>query len=381
MTSKPKVLVAAANRGFGGAERHIVDLTTSLSSQYSFTVLSPRKAGLKELTQTMFGGVTFAHRFVEFSSTIGFFRLLWRLLRSGRFSLLHLHGPRAIILGRIAVLVAKHCGSLTPPVVSTTHGELPLNLRLRRLYQCFYYSQAARDAKVIAVSRATRRELILAGVSENTVTVIQNETVSGSETPAPPVQLVNGKVPVFAFVGRFVLEKGIDVLIDALTQIRQAWGECPQVHLFGDGPLLRQSMARADSLSLDGLQFHGLIYPAKMSSFYRTFDVLLMPSRTEGLPYALLEALAAGRAIVAADVGGIPEVFDGTRGGTLITPDDPSALASAITDYIGSPHLVLKHQRESWALSRELFKGEITQKVDKVYQDTLDDAAPRKQKR
>lgn len=131
------------------------------------------------------------------------------------------------------------------------------------------------------------------------------------------------------YVGNLYLSKGPGVLLDALA-ILKAGGTRVEADLVGggaDGPALR---ARAAELGLDRVvHFRGRVDPDALPAWYRSSDLIALPSDSEGIPNVLREATACGIPWVASRVGGIPEIADPAVD-RLVPPRDPRALASAI---------------------------------------------------
>jgi glycosyltransferase involved in cell wall biosynthesis len=105
--------------------------------------------------------------------------------------------------------------------------------------------------------------------------------------------------------------------------------------VFGDGPERESLRAQASARGVGNrITWHGVVCEA--ASFFRAFDVLVLSSRTEGCPIVLFEAMAAGVPIVAANVGGVPDVLS-PKEARLVPPEDPAALAEAIRDVYRDP--------------------------------------------
>ena len=130
-----------------------------------------------------------------------------------------------------------------------------------------------------------------------------------------------------------VRRKGIDVLLDALARL-----SCPPALLVaGEGEERPALEARASALGLAGVRFLG--QRADKGDLLAACDVLVLPSRQEGLGVAALEAMAAGRAVVASDVGGLGQaVVEGVTG-LLVPPGDAAALAEAVARLARDPAL------------------------------------------
>jgi glycosyltransferase involved in cell wall biosynthesis len=152
--------------------------------------------------------------------------------------------------------------------------------------------------------------------------------------PAEPTRLL--------CIARLIPKKGHALLLRAMaTLVRRSWQL--ELGLVGDGPLAAELRAQVRALGLDGrVQFHGPQPAAATQELLRAADVLVLASRVaadgdrDGLPVALVEAMAAGVPVVATRVAGIPELVDEATG-WLAAPDDADALAAAIADALEEP--------------------------------------------
>ncbi|MGH2443898.1 MAG: glycosyltransferase [Chloroflexota bacterium] len=144
------------------------------------------------------------------------------------------------------------------------------------------------------------------------------------------------------YVGRLTGEKGVDVLLRALNIVVQTHS---QVHLkiIGDGIERDTLLALVDELELQQhVTFVRYVHdPTRLRELYLDAGIVVLPSRTEGVPAVALEAMAFGRAVVATRVGGLPSVIKDRETGLLVPPDDPAALASAIERLISNPDVAL----------------------------------------
>jgi glycosyltransferase involved in cell wall biosynthesis len=130
-------------------------------------------------------------------------------------------------------------------------------------------------------------------------------------------------------------EKGHDVLLDAAAILRQRF---PKVRfdIVGDGPERDRLIGRSAELGLSGIvSFLG--HRDDVPALLAGAGIFVLPSRSEAFPNALLEAMAAGLAIVATRVGGIPELIDDEQTGLLVPPDRPGALADRIGRLLAQP--------------------------------------------
>ncbi|EHJ48103.1 glycosyl transferase group 1 [Solidesulfovibrio carbinoliphilus subsp. oakridgensis] len=196
----------------------------------------------------------------------------------------------------------------------------------------FLWRQAAH---VVANSRGLAA-LARTSAGQTPIAMIPNGVDTALFTPASelsregPVRLV--------FVGRLVRQKGLDVLLDALARLPET--ACFELSIVGDGPLRRELAERARRLGLgDRVRFAGWVGRADMPELLREADAFVFPSRDEGMPNAVLEAMAAGLAVAATRIAGNEELVEDGRTGFLVPPDDPAALASVLTRLIGDRNL------------------------------------------
>jgi glycosyltransferase involved in cell wall biosynthesis len=141
--------------------------------------------------------------------------------------------------------------------------------------------------------------------------------------------------PLIAIVGRLVTVKNHALFLRA-AQIVSRQMPHARFAIVGDGDLRDWLEAQVDALSLrDQVVFTG--WQKDVSAVYADSDVLAITSVNEGTPFSVIEAIAAGCPVVATAVGGLPDLLEGGALGTLIAPDDESALAAALIAAITSP--------------------------------------------
>jgi len=152
---------------------------------------------------------------------------------------------------------------------------------------------------------------------------------------------LNGRTPV----------KRVDVLLKALPYVIQR--HHAELNIIGTGPRLDEYVTLVRSLGIgDQVHFLGHVDHSRMPAHYATADLFVLPSRMESFPLVLVEAMACGLPVVATRVGGIPEVVEEGVTGLLVLPDDPQALAEAISCLLDDP----EKMREMGAKGRERAK-------------------------
>lgn len=226
-------------------------------------------------------------------------------------------------LGRAGVVVRLSGGD---PV-----GDLS---RLRRLkLSHLFVPLIKRLDRFIVVSRKMRDELIAAGFDASRIVLIPNgvETDSfaaSSQRAAQTFQLRDPARRTVLSVARLSAEKGLDVLLEAWKQVVSQTSAARLV-LVGDGPERGALERQARESALSGsLVFAGQVRDVR--PFLQHGDLFVLPSRSEGLPNALLQAMSVGLPCIASRVGGVQELITDGVNGRLVEPEDPRALAEAL---------------------------------------------------
>ena len=239
----------------------------------------------------------------------------------------HGHGAKGGAYARLAFASKRAIRVYTPHGGSLLYrpnallGLLYLrleNILMRRgdlfLFESTYSSNVFRDK--IGTPRGIVR-VVHNGIDENDFALVE---------PAPDATDI-------VFVGEFRPGKGIDVLIEAIGSMHRA-GRRISATIVGNGP--EEGALRAQAARL-GLAGHIRFVPAMPARRAFAFGrLMLVPSRSESLPYIVLEAVGAGIPLIATRVGGIPEIY-GPQTDCLVPSDDPAALATAIAAALDNP--------------------------------------------
>lgn len=261
-------------------------------------------------------------------------------LRQDRPRLVHTHGYKAGILGRLA---ARLVGI---PCVSTFHagerGPFPVSLYqgLDALTACL--------ASRIAVSAAIAKDLPFGA------------TVIGNFVAVPATPPTGVRPDVVGFVGRFSAEKGPDLFCALAERLA---GRGIAFEAFGDGAQRPALEARYGSV----VRFHGLV--TDPAAIWPRLGLLLMPSRAEGLPLAAIEAMAAGIPVAGSAVGALPQLIANGSNGWLFAAGDLDAMAGAVEAWRGqgtAARAAMGHA--AWRTAREGYAVEVlVPQVEAVY--------------
>jgi glycosyltransferase involved in cell wall biosynthesis len=175
--------------------------------------------------------------------------------------------------------------------------------------------------------------------------------------------------PVVGTVAVFRAQKRLDLWLEAASRLART----TEAHflLVGDGPMLARIQAQAQALDL-GSRIHLPGLQEDVRPYLAAMDVYLMSSEFEGLPLALLEALAVGLPVVATAVGGIPEVLPDQESGILVPFGNPEALARAVSRLLEEPELRSKMgQRARQRVAEEFGIERMARELEEVYDRVL----------
>lgn len=268
----------------------------------------------------------------------------WHLARRERIDIVHAHWiiPQGVagaalrlLLPRSRLLVTSHGGD-----AYAFNGRIGRALKrfvLRRADRVTAVSSPLRDDLVNDLDLATAPAVAPMGVD---LTRFGSEAVTRQRR--------------FCFVGRLVEKKGVDQLLDAYAQARNAAGDrLPPLLVAGDGPLREQLAAQAQRLGIAAqVSFAGWQDPAGIPALMAESLAVLVPSITardgdrEGLGLVAVEALAAGTPVIAYDYGAIRDVVTPGVTGLLVPPGDIAALARALADVAaGNPLPVINGEK------------------------------------
>lgn len=243
--------------------------------------------------------------------------------------LIHLNSSKAGILGSFAAM------GLKKKVVFTAHGFVfnePLPAATRAFYLALEKTASSYRDFIIAVSDADKQAALDNNlIAPNKLQTIHNgiESINflSKEQARSALNLSRDKI-IIGTIANFYKTKGLDVLIKAIAMLADDLKNKISVALIGgDGPEKANIKSKISNLKLSHtIKLLGRLEGAQ--KYLHAFDVFVLPSRKEGLPYTLLEAMQAGLPIVASQVGGIPEALGDA--GFLVKPDDPKELAEVL---------------------------------------------------
>ena len=297
---------------------------------------------------------------------------LVKILKKYRIDLLHCHVHKPTVYG---VMAARLAG--TPIVLSHVHG-LGRSGNFRRKLTNYLVSRKC--SRIISVANSVKEDVLRnnwhmpaekVSVLENSVDYTRFADVSVARADSRAMLGLSPDAFVFATVGRLARTKGLPFLIEAFPIVKQ---EVPSAELvlLGDGPCREELEQQASGTSCrDSIHFLG--HRANIEQLYQAMDVFVLSSVAEGMPRAILEAMAAGVPCIATKVGGIPEIFPSRDMGRLVPARDPIALAAAMIDLARTPPKQLQQiaARASDRVRQFYSHDVVGEKLANLYEDEL----------
>jgi glycosyltransferase involved in cell wall biosynthesis/peptidoglycan/xylan/chitin deacetylase (PgdA/CDA1 family) len=262
-----------------------------------------------------------------------------RIVRGERVEVVDAHNVHAQLWMSLAALTGR-----IPRLVATVHSEYraeALPSRRGLIYEQVLRVGDAAGAEFVAVSRSVAAYLGRVGIAPDRVHCIPNGVsmppVGSARAEVRAALGVGAEAPMVVVVARLIPAKGHDVLLDAAAQLVSSHPDLAVVCV-GAGEARRALVSRSASLGL-GSAVRFLGFRPDAADIVAAADVCCLPSLTEGLPFALLEAATLGVPIVASAVGESPGLFRDGREALLVRPGDAGALADALDRVLGDQEL------------------------------------------
>jgi glycosyltransferase involved in cell wall biosynthesis len=318
---RPRLVYVVTLAEIGGAQAYVRELLPAMREEFDVTVAAHGEGPLRTAAAEL--GVAFVplqHVRRALSPVHDPLALLelTRLFRRLNPQIVHLNSSKAGVLGRVAAAVAR-----VPVRIFTAHGWAfkATGGSAARLY--LWADRAVRPltSMVVCVSETERRAGLAARVcTAERSTVISNAVEVGAAPHREPRS--GGQIEIVS-VGRLAEPKDFSTLVAAIGALPPG---SVRLRVLGDGPLRGSLETEIAALGLESsVELVGEV--ADVRPFLAEADIFVLSSRSEGMPLAVLEAMAAGLPVVASDVGGLGEVVVDGETGFLVPPGDPAELS------------------------------------------------------
>ena len=351
MVGKKKILYVITKSNFGGAQRQVFDLATGLSKEkFEVAVALGGKGLLKEKLDA--AGIrtisveTLGRDVKIFSDLISFFKI-FQIIKKEKPDIVHTHSPKAGGLSLFAVFVLnlflklKATGSYKLKAIYTSHGWTFRENRgglWQILVRLASWLIVALSDKTIVVSEDDKRETSdFLGVKEKIV-CIQNGigTINFLEKVTARKKILPNQEKLtdtfwFGAIAELHKNKGLNFAIEAMDKNLPAI-----LVIIGEGEERKnlEKLIMERGLS-EKVFLAGQVDNA--ATFLKAFDVFLLPSLKEGMPYSVLEAGVAGRPMIASAVGGLPEIISDMESGILVQTGRPAEIKKAMEFLLNNP--------------------------------------------
>jgi glycosyltransferase involved in cell wall biosynthesis len=346
MAGRPRLLIAITLAEVGGAQTFVATLLPAVVARYDVVVAAHGPGPLGRTAESAgarFRPLRHVRRPLNlWHDVLGLLELI-ALCRRERPQILHANSSKAAALGMLAAWLTR------VPVRLYTVGGWPFLRSAGLRSRVYLWSDrliGRLATRIVCVADAERHEALEARVcSADRVVVIHNAIDVAAVPRAEPFH----DPPTIISVGRIAEPKDFVTFVRALAELQtrrfRAW-------VVGNGPDRHLVAAEAARLGLeDEVEFLG--ERSDVADLMARSDVFVLASRSEGLPLAVIEAMAAGLPVVASAVGGVPGLVGDA--GLTVPPGDPQALADALLPLVDEPEL----RRRYGAAARERAEAEL----------------------
>jgi glycosyltransferase involved in cell wall biosynthesis len=329
MSSRRVLIVGPERSRTGGVSRYMVEQQRHLNG-VSTRVYETGPAGVGTARDLLAGVLLSLVRMAQFP------------LQS-RPDVVHVHTSfgRSFYRNAFYVLFARYVWRR--PVLLHVHGSsfdtfLEPDSQLVGAFQ----STVLRAASRVIVLSEYWESVLGEFVPEDRITILPNGVPADQYDPQPPPER-----PHVVFLSNLIERKGVTEFVDAVDTLL-AREEEPgfDVTVAGSGPLADRVEALADEY--EAVTYRGYVDEDEKRRLLAASSIYVLPTRAENLPIAILEAMAAGTAVVSTPVGSIPEVI-GEENGRLVEPDDAPALTESLSELLAQPETVRRmgeHNRQ-----------------------------------
>ncbi|HKZ57693.1 MAG TPA: glycosyltransferase [Thermodesulfovibrionales bacterium] len=373
---KINILHIYQNSKIGGVQQQLLSLLKAYSRERFnpiFCCLGPKEEIGKEIEETKIEFIPLNKlRYNRFS--LGIVLELYRLMKKKQIHVVRTHRYRSNLYGRLAAFLAG-----VPVIIASVHDNYRTDKRPKRRIMNRILSKIT--DKIVAVSEDVKEDIIrYDSINPSKIDVIPNGIDVERFNPEKNTTDIRKEFSledddiVIGFIGRIVPAKGLKYLLNALPYLKKEFKSI-KLLIVGEGSLVEELKERAKKNNIfDNILFTGR--RRDIPEILASINIFVMPSIAEGLPNALLEAMAMGKPIVTTEVGGIPEIVKNGFNGLLVPPRDTLSLSKAIKELISNDRLAAKLGQAARDLVHDnLSIKAIAQKWQSLYLSILKEKA------
>lgn len=350
---RKKIILAITKGDWGGAQKYVHDLATALPPEnWEVVVLSGAGAALPQKLATSnirVIQIDSLGRDINLFSDLKNTLKLRKIFRQEKPDIIHLNSSKIGLLGAIAGRLMNHKN-----IIFTGHGwafnedRTPIQKKLIRFSHLL---TIALCKKTIAVSKKTKEQIAGSKWIQDKIVVIRNglEKIIHLDKAGARAEIIkqinneNIELPEqktwIGTIAELHKNKGLKYLIEAIHILETKTDDpttLPLVVIIGEGERRQKLQERITRYGLQNSIFLVGKIP-QANRLLKSFDIFVLPSITEALPYVLLEAGQASLPVIATDVGGIPEIIKDMESGILVRPQDSDEIAKAISFVLKNP--------------------------------------------
>ncbi|MFB3894709.1 MAG: glycosyltransferase family 4 protein [bacterium] len=369
-----RVLHLISSSNIGGSPKHTLLLCQELDKLGCATLIISPPAGSFE-SEIKQSGISWEPVNLNSAFRSSLYPELLQIINQHQINLIHTHELKADYIG---MRIAKKTGL---PLITTIHNMInkgPLPVWKKMIYIRLSRYLAQRQHKIIVVSEAVRQNTIHAlHIPAGKIITVRNGTKIYPLNPNLNITSIrqqlglNPQAPVIACISRLIpVQKGHRYLLLAAQQVIKQKPEA-QFLIVGDGTIRNALVELATQLKIQS-NIHFTGWQSNIQDILASIDICAVPSLWDPLPRIVLEAMVAGKPVVASNIDGIPEAVVDGETGILVPPADENSLAKAIVELL--EHLEKAEQMGEAGRNRAIaeFSSERhAQEVLKVYQEIL----------
>jgi len=328
----------------GGTQKHVFDIAKKINkSEYQIDIIAStfRNKHFIEESKGIFNN---AYNLpIKRSASISDISNIWKIrniIKQNKYDIVHCHSTKAGFVGRIAAFLSRHQN-----IVYSPHGFMFCDTRIkfkRQLYLKLEKFLGYLTKKIVAVSGSERNLAIVNNIVPDTKII----TINNSIDP-----LDDNGISYAHRISKKFNDKNSEIILGSVTRLQYAKDPITMIRSFkiineripntklimvGDGPLESECIKLVNELNLQTkIQLAGFQKDSK--SFYKMFDIFILSSHYEGMPYALLEAMSMGIPAVGTNVSGIKDLIVDGETGYLAGEGNYQELANAVIKLIENP--------------------------------------------